>query len=110
MVNAFEIRGAVAPSISTRMVSATIFFILLAIVGIKGLSDLDVGWDSLAYHLPFAALRSGIFGSEFELGWYLRADYDGYPPLPYLLQGYLWKLSGNINATNLLSVAIFALY
>jgi hypothetical protein len=40
----------------------------------------------------------------------LRADYAGFPPLPDLLQGYLWKLTGNINATNLLSVAVFAFY
>lgn len=91
-------------------VDFVLFLSLLAVLVVKALADLDVGWDNLAYHLPFAALRTGIFGSEFSYGPYLTAAYEGFPPLQDLLKGYLWRLTGNINSTNLLTVLVFALY
>ena len=59
----------------------------------KALLDLDVGWDNLNYHLPFAAMRSGIFGDEFKFSGWLTGFYDGFPPLQDLISGYLWKLT-----------------
>jgi len=96
--------------IFARILDAILFLCLLTIISAKALSDLDIGWDNLSYHLPFAALRSGIFGPEFDLGPYWTAVYEGFPPLHDLLKGYLWKLSGDINSTNLLTVVVFALY
>jgi len=93
-----------------RTLDVVLFLSLLSVLILKALSDLDVGWDNLAYHLPFAALRSGIFGSEFTYGPYLTAAYNGFPPLNDVLKGYLWKLTGNINSTNLMAVLVFALY
>src|SRR5215210_5621014 len=80
-----------------QLLDLTLFVVLLGVLTIKALSDIDVIWDNLAYHLPFAALRSGIFGSEFSYGPYLNAVYEGFPPLHDILKGYLWKLTGNIN-------------
>ncbi len=87
-----------------------LFLALISLLVTKALADLDTAWDNLAYHLPFAALRSGIFGAEFSYGPYLTAVYEGFPPLHDVLTGYLWKLTGNINAGNLLNVFVFALY
>jgi hypothetical protein len=101
--------GSARP-IEGRTLDFVLFLALLVVLIVKALADLDVGWDNLAYHLPFAALRSGIFGSEFSYGPYLTAAYDGFPPLQDVLKGYLWKLTGNINSTNLLTVFVFAFY
>ena len=93
-----------------RVLDIVLFTALMAWLYAKALLDLDVGWDNLNYHLPFAAMRSGIFGDEFKFSGWLTGFYDGFPPLQDLISGYLWKISGYMNAVNLLTVTVFCLF
>ena len=93
-----------------RVIDIVLFTVLMAWLYAKALLDLDVGWDNLNYHLPFAAMRSGIFGDEFQFSGWLTGFYDGFPPLQDLIDGYLWKISGYMNAVNLLTVTVFCLF
>ena len=93
-----------------RLLDIVLFTALMVLLYAKALLDLDVGWDNLNYHLPFAAMRSGIFGDEFKFSGWLTGFYDGFPPLQDLISGYLWKLTGYMNAVNLLTVTVFFLF
>ena len=93
-----------------RRLDIFLFSALIAVLIAKALLDLDVGWDNLNYHLPFAAMRSGIFGNEFRFTGGLTAYYDGFPPLHDFIKGYLWKLTGYMNTVNLLTVVVFFLF
>lgn len=70
--------------------------------------DIDTAWDSIAYHMPFAALRAGILSpSEYQINPAFDSYYTGFPVLPDYLQGWLWRLTSHAAATNL--VALLAL-
>jgi hypothetical protein len=70
--------------------------------------DIDTGWDSIAYHLPFAALRTGILSpSQYHVEPGIDSYYVSFPVLPDYLQGWLWRLTSHAAATNL--VALLAL-
>src|SRR4051794_16781986 len=72
----------------------------------KAWTDMDYNWDSLAYHVPFAALRTGLVSrDQYILPPSLQAVYDGFPVVQDYLKGWLWKFSGNVNAVNLPTVA-----
>src|SRR5829696_682690 len=72
----------------------------------KAWIDMDYNWDSLAYHVPFAALRTALVSpDQYILPPSLQAVFDGFPVVQDYLKGWLWKLSGNVNAVNLPTVA-----
>lgn len=78
---------------------------LYILLFIRAISTIDTYWDSLAYHLPFAARIVGIFNQNsytFEPG--LEARYLGFPKLIELLQGLLWKATHAVTSTNLVSL------
>src|SRR5258707_10270006 len=78
---------------------------LILLICLKAIVGIDLVWDSLAYHLPFTALRSGILTKwQFQLHLQLRQLYLGSPVLGDLLRGWLWRLSGRPEAVNLLAV------
>ena len=78
---------------------------LIALICLKAIVGIDLVWDSLAYHLPFTALRAGILSKwQFQLHPHLRQLYLGSPVLGDLLRGWLWRLSGRPEAVNLLGV------
>ena len=81
----------------------------MLVLGIRALSHFDPSWDSLAYHLPFAAGRAGIHIS-FEMDDYLVDLYNGAPPLPELLQGLVWRVTKSVSATGLASFLAFAAF
>jgi hypothetical protein len=82
--------------------------ILLVFIAHKGWSDLDESWDSLAYHMPFAALRAGVITEQqYHLSKWISGLYAGMPVLPDYLQGGLWRLTSRAQAANL--VNLFAL-
>src|SRR4051812_47721980 len=73
-----------------------IFLVLTALLVRKALVDVDVNWDSLAYHFPFAALRVGLLKpEEFVLQAALKIYYSGAPVLQDFIKGWLWALTGN---------------
>jgi hypothetical protein len=74
----------------------------------KALLDFDLAWDSVAYHLPFAALKTGLVDpAHYELTGMLRFYFDGFPALPSYLKGGLWALFGRPEAANLVSLVSF---
>jgi len=80
--------------------------VLLAAIARKSWLDIDTGWDSLAYHMPFAALRvSLITQQQYHLSNWISGYYDGFPVLPDYLQGILWRLTDRPQAANLVSLA-----
>jgi hypothetical protein len=76
---------------------------LVLLICLKAIAAVDLVWDSLAYHLPFTALRAGILSKwQFQLHPGLKQLYMGSPVLGDLLRGWFWKLSGRLEAVNLL--------
>ena len=78
--------------------------LLLLLLFLSAITRLDSAWDSLAYHLPFAARQAGIISpDELMISQFLEQLYQGVPILAETLQGYLWRITGWITATNLIS-------
>lgn len=64
--------------------------------------DIDTAWDSLAYHMPFAAYRAGIISfSQYRVLPGIEIYYHSFPVLADYFQGWLWKLTSRPAATNL---------
>jgi hypothetical protein len=83
-----------------------VFCAMAGLLFAKAWTDMDYNWDSLAYHVPFAALRTGLVSpDQYILPPSLQAVYDGFPVVQDYLKGWLWKFSGNVNAVNLPTVA-----
>lgn len=85
--------------------------LILFYFGLLAFERLNVSWDTLVYHLPFAAFRTGIISSHrFVLPLDLRARYHGFPPVADFVQGALWGATGRLSAANLISpLSILAL-
>lgn len=87
---------------------AAVTVALLGAAAAKALLDFDIAWDSIAYHLPFAALKSGLVDpARYELTGMLRFYYDGFPALPSYLKGGLWSALGRPEAANLVALLSF---
>jgi hypothetical protein len=73
--------------------------------------DASQAYDVWYYHLPFAARIAGIMNaSTYAFSAENQARFDGFPLFGELLQGLVWRLTGHVEATNLVSVAaLFAL-
>ena len=85
-------------NLSLDIVAALIWSLL----GFRAITWLDTSWDSLAYHLPFAARLWGIFPKSSYLFYsHLEPLFDGQPKLAEFLQGMLWRLTGMVSAANL---------
>lgn len=76
------------------------------------LHDASRAWDVWSYHVPFAGRLGGVLPpSVYAFHPANQARFDGYPLLGELLQGLVWRVTGRVEATNLLafaSVPIFA--
>lgn len=84
---------------------------LMAAIVARALSAIDMTWDTVAYHLPFVALRMGFmreseFGLAPQLVWY----FHGFSPLFDYARGLLWQATGRIEAANLLNIVALALF
>jgi hypothetical protein len=94
-----------------RAADIAVFIVFIAVVLVKAVTVADANWDTLAYHLPFAARRVGMIAPEaYGFTHWLEAAYRGFPPLPYYLYGGLWRATGSINAPNVVSGLAFAGY
>jgi len=91
-----------------RLLALACFLLLLR----KAWRDIDlIGWDPLFYHLPFAARIWQISpASSYGFVDYLEAVYRGFPLLTEALQGLLWRLTGRMQAANLVAAGGRALY
>ncbi|MEM8675311.1 MAG: hypothetical protein AAGF83_15765 [Cyanobacteria bacterium P01_G01_bin.67] len=81
---------------------------------LKAILDMDTNYDVGWYHLPFAARIWNIIPAEsFTSGAKVEYRYDGFPLLAHFFQGLLWKLTGRVQAANLvgyLSLIIYILF
>lgn len=70
-------------------------------------SRLDVAWDSLAYHLPFAAIRAGIVTyADYIIPAHHRVLLEGFPPVLDFIKGMLWRVTGRVEATQLFNTLV----
>jgi hypothetical protein len=83
--------------------------IALVVLALRAMLRLEFYWDTFNYHIPFAARRGGL-GIPYELDVKIRNMYLGFPPLPHLVQGILWRATGQINATGVVNYLAFALF
>lgn len=90
----------------------------MVIAGALALSILVAGWHDVSqafdvwyYHVPFAGRLGGLLDARsFTFSAENQARYEGFPLLGEFLQGVLWRLTGHVAATNLVSVgSLFAL-
>ena len=83
------------------ILSAIAFFVVLSIL-LKAWFDIDTNYDAGWYQLPFAARIWGIVPAKSFLSEdVIEYRYQGFPLLANFLQGLLWKLTGRIQAANL---------
>jgi hypothetical protein len=73
--------------------------------------DVSQAYDVWYYHLPFAARLVGIIDAKtYAFSPDNQARFEGFPLFGELVQGVLWRVTGHVAATNLLSLgALFAL-
>lgn len=88
---------------------AVIALVALAVLAARAVLRLDFRWDSPAYHWPFAAAYGGL-SVPYEMNERVRQLFEGFPPLPEMVQGLLWRLSGSLNATGIPNYAAFVLF
>ena len=97
-----------------EIVLSAIALTVVVSIFIKAIVDVDGNYDVGWYHLPFAARIWGIVPeSSFLSEDLIEYRYAGFPLLAHFFQGLLWKLTGRIQATNLvgyLSLIIYFLF
>ena len=78
---------------------------------LKAFIDVDNNYDAGWYHMPFAARIWGIIPAEsFTSEDLIEHRYDGFPLLAQFFQGLLWKLTGRVQATNLVGYLSLVIY
>ena len=85
--------------------------IIAALVFFKAIIDIDASYDVGWYQLPFAARIWGIVpATSFLADSSIEHRFDGFPLLANFFQGLLWKVTGQIQATNLVSYFSLIIY
>ena len=94
-----------------EIILSAIALIVAILIFTKAISDLDTNYDVGWYHLPFAARIWGIVPAESFLSEdVIEYRYQGFPLLAHFFQGLLWKLTGRIQATNLVGYLSLIFY
>ena len=94
-----------------EIILKAIALIIAVSIFLKAIIDIDTNYDVGWYHLPFAARIWGIVPAESFLSEDLvEYRYDGFPLLANFFQGLLWKLTGRIQATNLVGYLSLIIY
>ncbi len=108
-----KIRGRpVSPLFVVSVVSAVVATVAIVDRALISALALNIRWDAFYYHLPFAAIWGGL-SIPYDMNDAVRPLFDGYPPLPEMVQGLLWRLTGSVNATgvaNFLAFGLFLIY
>ncbi|HEY9767521.1 MAG TPA: hypothetical protein V6C71_03320 [Coleofasciculaceae cyanobacterium] len=97
-----------------EIILSIIAIIITISIFLKAIIDVDTNYDVGWYHLPFAARIWGIVPEKSFISENLiEHRFDGFPLLANFFQGLLWKITGRIQATNLvgyLSLIIYFLF
>lgn len=91
------------------LASALIVMVALADLAVRAAVRLETRWDTFMYHVPFAALRGGL-SIPYDMNDTMKPLYEGFPPLPYLFEGFLWRLTGSVNATGVVCFLAFSAF
>lgn len=93
-----------------KMLALTAILLLV----VRSMMVADASWDTLSYHLPFAAMRVGLLSPDnFIFTDPIAAAYLGFPSAIYYLKGLLWSITGRAESAQLVSVfsvVIFVLF
>ena len=94
-----------------EIILSLVAIILMTSIFLKAIIDLDANYDVGWYHLPFAARIWGIVPEQAYIAEKLiEYRYDGFPLLAHFFQGLLWKVTGRIQATNLVGYFSLIIY
>ena len=94
-----------------EIILSLIALVIVTSIFLKAIIDIDTNYDVGWYHLPFAARIWGIVPAESFLSESLiEYRFDGFPLLAHFFQGLLWKLTGRIQATNLVGYLSLIIY
>jgi hypothetical protein len=103
-------RRSLSPALLLTQACAVVTTLALVDLAIRSAVRLEpVAYDAWLYHLPFAALRGGL-SIAYDMSDTMRPRFDGFPPLPELVQGLLWRLTGSVNATGVVNFIAFGLF
>ena len=88
-------------------VANTIAIVTFVLVVIRALTTVDVNWDTLQYHWPFAARAAGLCDKQcLSLGYGLEQRYLSFPMLFHMAYGALWRVFGTPAAGHGATLAI----
>jgi hypothetical protein len=91
----------IAPVVQHLRFQHAIAFVAISLLAYRAGTTLDLSWDSIAYHTPFAARLWGICDDAcFRMASNLEVAYQSFPKADEYLQGLLWRLTGAPEATN----------
>jgi hypothetical protein len=94
-----------------EIILSAIALIIATSIFLKAFIDVDNSYDVGWYHLPFAARIWGIVPAEsFTSENIVEYRYQGFPLLTQFFQGLLWKLSGRVQAANLVGYLSLIIY
>jgi hypothetical protein len=83
---------------------------LMGAYALRAITTFDAAWDNVAYHFPYAARLSGICDTDcLQFVPHLELFYTGFPVAIELIQGWIWRLTGVPELTNLVALASFVL-
>ena len=88
-----------------EIILSAIAIIVTASIFLKAVIDIDPNYDVWWYHVPFAARIWHIVPKEMFIGdekWF-EPRFNGFPLLAHFFQGFFWKITGRIQATNLVN-------
>jgi hypothetical protein len=100
---------SVSPSLVLTLACAAVALVALVELAVRSALTLNIRWDTFMYHLPFAALRGGL-SIPYDMNDTMRPFFEGFPPLPDLVQGLLWRLTGSVNATGVVNFIAFGMF
>lgn len=94
-----------------EIILSFIAIILITSIFLKAIIDLDTNYDTGWYHLLFSARIWGIVPKEiFTSGNVVEDRFVGFPLLAHFFQGLLWKVTGRIQAANLVGYSSLIIY
>ncbi len=94
-----------------EIILSIIALVIIISIFLKAIIDVDTNYDVGWYHLPFAARIWGIVPEKsFISEKLIEYRFDGFPLLANFLQGLLWKITGRIQATNLVAYLSLIIY
>ncbi len=91
------------------MLSGAAVVALLLVLGLRSVLRLDTWWDSWLYHIPFAA-RYGGLGIPYTSRPEIEGVFQGFPPLPFVVHGLLWRVTGSLYAIGIRNCLAFLAY